>query len=177
MIEYVTEALYNTPWWVYVLFIYLFMIGIRATKTNVVSIKKLFIIPVIFTVLSIHTLLTTVEPVIINGITWAVSMGLGGFVGWMLVNRFKFKVDRPHWLIKVPGNWTTFILIMIIFVSKYAFGYAIGDDPTITQSVPFDILLLIVSGLCTGTFVGRALCYLSKFYTQSSENLEDQVII
>lgn len=158
-------ALSNTPWWVYALFIYLVMIGIKASNTRVISIKKLFIIPVIFTYLSIHTLITSFDIHVLEVSIWGSAILIGTLFGWAEVFRQHrhIKVDKTKHLIQVPGSWMTLILILVIFASKYYFGYELDQDPELIHQNAFEYSMLIVSGICTGLFIGRALCYLNKY--------------
>ena len=92
------ETLTHTPWWVYLLFFYLLKIGYDATKTRVVSLRKLFILPTIFLAISINTLLTSfyLSPATI--IFYLISLLLGVCAGWLLVR----GVDPRTWPCETP---------------------------------------------------------------------------
>ena len=161
----------QTPWWVYVLFIYLVQRGISASKTQVVSIKKLTILPLVFVALSIHTLMTSfhVNAMVIG--VWLASIILGSIIGWLLICQHQFKIDRKNWLIQLPGSWMTLILILAIFISKYYFSYQLGSDPELANQTGFEFSMLGITGICTGLFVGRLVCYFYKLYTYDSVDL------
>ena len=161
----------QTPWWVYVLFIYLVQRGISASKSQVVSIKKLTILPVVFIALSIHTLMTAFHVNTAAILVWFASIAVGSAIGWLLVCRHQFKVDRKKLLIQLPGSWVTLILILAIFVSKYYFSYQIGSDPALENQTGFEFSMLAISGICTGLFIGRLLCYFHKLWTCESVDL------
>ena len=101
------EALIHTPWWVYLLFLYLLKVGFDATKTRVVSLKKLFILPSIFLTISINSLITSfrLSPSTIGVYLFSLLFGIGG--GWLLVRNVNLKFDLQRVLIQLPGNWTT----------------------------------------------------------------------
>jgi len=156
------QALTHTPWWVYLLFFALLKVGFDALKVRVIPLKKLIVLPMVFLVLSINTLITSVQ---INPSTlsaYSLSLLLGSLGGWLLVRKLDLKFDKRRGLVKLPGTWTTLILIMIIFSSKYYFGYAKAIDPTRVQDTLFEITMLSVSGISTGLFLGRLICYLLK---------------
>src|SRR3990167_5328578 len=113
----------QTPWWVYVLFIFLVQRGLVASKPQVISIIKLTILPIVFIALSVHTLMTAFHVNATVIVAWLVSVILGSVIGWFLIRNHEFKVDRKNLLIRLPGSWITLILILIIFVSKYYFEY------------------------------------------------------
>lgn len=165
------QIVINTPWWVYLLAMYLIKIGINATKTRMVSLKKLFLMPLIFILMSVHTL---IEYFTMNSFAISVlgfAMGIGILLGWLQVFRYSLKVDRQRALIQIPGTWSTLGVIVIIFTAKYYFGYKLALDPTLAKEMNFAISLLGVSGVCTGLFLGRLGCYLYRFKTLPSTML------
>ena len=145
--------------------------GIKASKLQVISIKKLTIVPLVFIALSIHTVMTAfhVNAMVIS--VWLASIILGSIIGWLLVRNHQFKVDRKKLLIQLPGSWLTLILILAIFVSKYYFSYQLGSDPALANQTSFEFSMLGITGICTGLFVGRLLCYFHKLWTCESVDL------
>ena len=169
MVIYETVA--HTPWWVFVLLGYLIFIGIKSSKDSTVSIYKLAILPVVFFFLSIETLVTHFDINLLSLGTWSLSMAGGILIGVLLVIRQKILVDREHKLLRLPGSWTTLILVLTIFVGKYYCGYALSQDSGATINTSTEILVLAISGLCSGSFVGRMLPYLYRLYKQPSVDL------
>ncbi len=169
--EIIWQIIIHTPWWVYLLLIYLIRVGIRASKTRIVTLKKLFIIPLIFTFLSVHTLITSFSLSVFTVTIWVVAILIGAILGWFQIYRYKLKVDRQHLLIQVPGTWSIMILIVIIFATKYYFGYELAVDPKLVEQTGFEFAVLAVSGVCTGLFIGRLVCYLYRLRTAPSIDL------
>jgi len=173
MMSTITAFLEQTPWWVYLLFFYLIKLGIGASKTSVVPLKKLVILPLIFTVLSIHTMIVSFQVTAAVVEVWFASILLGTFFGYVLVRNYVFRVDKKKYLIELPGNWITLILVLAIFVSKYYFGYAMSMDPTVVHNTHFEFIMLSVSGIITGLFIGRLICYLNEFRVGKSVELTE----
>jgi hypothetical protein len=167
------EALSHTPTWVYILFVYLLWVGFKASKTRIISLKKLFIIPAIFTYMSINTLVTAFNIQIFEVSVWSSSILIGISIGWIDVYRkyTQIKVDKQKHLIEVPGTWVTLSLILIIFTSKYYFSYELAVDPTLSNQTWFEVSMLTVSGICTGLFIGRLLSYLYKYAKSNHTSL------
>lgn len=163
--ETIWQFLINTPWWVYVLFIFLIKIGFQASKSRVVSLKKLFIIPAVFTFMSVHTLLTAVKPDYFAISSWSLAVLVGILLGYWQVYRYNVQVDKKQWLIRLQGTWSTLIVILIIFGTKYYFSYALAVDPQRASQTAFEFSMLAVSGACTGLFIGRLICYLYRMKT------------
>lgn len=173
MLQQIYNAALQTPWWVYVLFIYLVKIGFEASKPTVVSLIKMFILPVIFTAMSIHTIMTSfqIAPTVL--ITWVGSIIIGCLAGWILVRNQEIQIDRQHLLLHLPGTWLTLIFVLIIFASKYYFGYELAADPQLIHQTGFEFSMLFVSGACTGLFIGRAGFYTYLVYTRPSIDLSE----
>lgn len=167
----IIAAATQTPWWVYLIFIVLIKRGITASKPQVVSMQKLIILPLVFIALSIHTVVTAfhVNSTIIG--IWLVSILFGTLAGWLLVCKHQFKVDKKNYLIQLPGSWVTLILILLIFASKYYFGYEISADPALLKQTGFEFSLLGVTGICTGLFIGRVLFYFYQIKIGQSVDL------
>jgi hypothetical protein len=162
--ETIYQTLLHTPAWVYLLFAYLMWRGINALQTQVRALKKLFILPIIFVIMSIHTLISEISISGLAVITWTAAIGCGIGLGWLQIVRLTLAVDREHCLIRIPGSWFTLLIILVIFVTKYYFNFKIAVDGTALKHAGFIMSFLFVSGISTGLFVGRLSCYLSRFY-------------
>lgn len=155
---YVYESLINTPWWVYVIFFYLLKVGLSARQTREVSLIKLFIVPALMTVLSIETFYQSGDFTLLNTLAWLASIGVGTAFGWWFMRKLAFEIQREQKTVRLPGTWMTLIVLMIIFWSKYAFGYALGMEPSLARNLTFTLSMLTVSGLFTGFLLGRVAC-------------------
>lgn len=169
--ETVWHAAINTPWWVYILFAVLLRFGYQTTKTRVVSVNKLFIIPLIFLAMSIHTIVTSVPFNLLNVGMWTISLILGIGLGWWQISHSAIKVDKKHNLLQLPGNWSTMLLIFTIFATKYYFGYQLAVHPYRVSHLGFDISVVAISGILAGMFIGRLLCCLWRVNNDSQTNL------
>lgn len=167
----VQQIIMGTPWWVYALFIYLIWIGINASKARIIALKKLFIVPIIFGFMSVHTLMTSFQMTSFTIMTWSAAILLGAALGWIQIYRHALKIDKIHYLVRVPGTWSTLIFILIIFATKYYFGYELSVDPKLAEQSLFEFSMLAISGVFTGLFIGRLICYLYRFKTNSSVDL------
>ena len=158
--EALISALKGTPWWVYVLFFYLLFIGIKALKPHVFSLKKIFILPLIFAVWSIWQLIAKYQS-FFDIVIWATFIFIGYIAGWGLTQHLKIRADKKKLLIAVPGSYLTLILILVIFGTRYFFGYYYATHQETGPMI--HMANLIAKGLITGMFVGRAAAMLKKF--------------
>lgn len=173
MIETIWQVAKQTPWWVYVLFFALLNIGIKASKTGVVSLIKLSIAPIIFTIMAIETLLNNLALDSFVVSIFAATLLLGVVLGWLQVAFQTLRFDKRQHLIEVPGTWTVMWVILIIFSTKYYFGYALSEDPNIIQNTYFEVAFIGVTAVCTGLFIGKLLCYIKRMLTEPQSDLSD----
>ncbi len=164
------NALKGTPWWVYALFIYLVVVGIKTLKPQIVSLKKIFILPLIFIVWSLLALGGKLS-LGLDLSFWIPSFILGIFVGWGLTRSLRIKADKKKALIKVPGGPLTLVLILVVFGVKYYFGYTYATDPEARMNFNTVAADLTSSGIITGMFFGRLFCYLSKWRNSPHQDL------
>lgn len=170
MLGTIGEFLSQTPWWVYVIFIYLFIVGKKALHPRVIPFSKMLILPLFFAVWSAYSLYTVFNSPL-DIVYWAISIILGAAIGWIMTAPYEIKADKEKFLIWLPGTRSTFVLVMVIFAVKYFFGYLYATDPHAQKNVYIYSIDLITSGFITGMFIGKALCLWSKFKTADHTNL------
>lgn len=165
------HLLSDTPWWVYVIFIILINVGVKSIKNQVIPLGKLFIMPAVFTAFSLHTLISSVAFNYVNIAVWLGSLLLMAVVGWLQIARYPIKVDRENYLLKLPGTWSTLLIVLLIFAIKYYFGYQLASKPELLGEPAFEMSLLAVTGFCTGYFLGKLSCYIFRFIKEPSVDL------
>src|SRR5579872_3435136 len=110
----------GAPWWVYVLFVYLMYIGFKSTKARTVSAKRMILFPLIFVVWSLFRLYLNVDlghPSLIA--YWCIFLIAGAYCGMKEVHSWKLHIDPHKGLITIPGNYSTLVLVLLIFVLKF----------------------------------------------------------
>lgn len=144
----------NIPWWVFVLFVFLVINGLKSTQPRTISLKRLLILPTILTLWNIVWLTERVHEQYHLLIFWVGGLALGAFLGWLSVRSYEVRVDRRLQLITLPGTWFTLILILFIFAIRFFFNYNYEVHPNLAfHFYKADALL---SGLTTGVFIGRS---------------------
>lgn len=156
------QILSGAPWWVWVLLLILGQIGIKALKPRTVSIQRMVLFPIFFILWSIYGLYGNVmkeSPSLV--VWWIISIAVGAYLGFKEVHSWHFHVDRKKGLITIPGNWSTLVLILLIFVLKFFWGYYYST----LHDVPYSIYLADTcsSGVVTGFFVGRAFFFSRRY--------------
>ncbi len=157
------EILKGTPTWVYALFCYLTFVGLKASAPQVIALKKLFILPVIFTVWSFYTLVTKFPVTMYTSTVWSFSVLAGYYLGWYLNRPSIIQADKLKRLIALPASWVPLISFFLIFAAKYFFGYTYAMHPEAKLNFLYYGPHIALSGIISGIFIGKLLCFYHKY--------------
>ena len=102
---------------------------------------------------------------------WAVAAAVGLYGGWLIVSRLALAYDKDRFLVRLPGTWSTVVVIVLVFSSKFYLGYTAATDPT-HVGTGMNLLALAVSGFGTGVVTGRVVGYFYRFLSSTSVRLE-----
>lgn len=158
--ELLIEIFKQTPWWVYALFAGLMLIGLRATQPRIMTVKKLWLLPLVFTVWNLVWLEERVHGHYSLIVFWLIGLSFGGFFGWLTIRRWVVKAVRSD-SISLPGTWSTLILILLVFVIRYFFIFNYETHPEAASHLFLSDAL--ISGSITGIFIGRAVGLILKY--------------
>lgn len=147
----------DTPTWVYILFIFLVYMGIKARRPQVMPFAKVFILPLVFVFMSWHMLERIAMQNFLQFILGMLALIVGVGLGWWYITQFTIKVDKKHRLIEMPGTWSILIIVLFVFISNYYFQVVMHAQPLIAKQSWFIICMLVILGTAKGYFVGRAL--------------------
>jgi hypothetical protein len=98
-------------------------------------------------------------------LVWIIFLSLGAYLGVMEVRNWKISKDRQKAELTIPGNYSTLVLILLIFILKFFYGYFYATHTAISYWIYFwDIL---TSSLVTGFFIGRAWVFFRRYQSKS----------
>jgi hypothetical protein len=167
----IVQIIAGTPWWVWILFVLLLWIGVRALKTSAAPFWRLLILPAVFFVWGVVGVVTR-YPISATSLgLWLVAFALGGGLGVLIAANIAVRADKTHGLIEIPGNKFTLVLILVIFATKYAFGVLQGMEPGILADPRYFVADLGVSGLLAGVWTGRLAGLRRKYRAARDVNL------
>ena len=170
-VEYVWRILADTPWWVWVLFVFLVIRGIKSLRPATAPVWRFAIVPAVFLVWGIATLVDDFGLTALSVGTYLVALAIGAAAGWALMAPVPVRADRAHGLVAVPGGPATLILILVVFVVKYTFGVWQGMDPQVVGHVWFLLADCGISGIVAGMFIGRFANLWRKYRAAPEESL------
>jgi hypothetical protein len=169
--EAIRLALVNTPLWVWALLVLLIAIGARALRPTTASFPRLAILPGIFFIWGLTTLVRTFSPAPVSAGAWVGGLAVGVGIGRLLVMRIAVRADKARGVLYLPGTPMNLVLILLIFMTKYGFAYKMATKPALVADPTLMVASLGLSGLLTGMLVGRFLGLWLKYRTAAHETL------
>lgn len=169
--NFVWIALNETPTWVYIVFALIVFMGIKASKAHTLPLVKLFVAPVVFSYLTVDTIIHYVKFDLSIVALLLLFASVGATIGYFYVRSLSVQIDKEHKLVSLPGSWSVLVVGMLIFAIKYYYGYALAQDPGLLENTIYEVIYLLVSGICSGIFIGKVLKVLALFCTEESVDL------
>jgi len=157
----IIDILSGTPPWVWLVFGYLIIIGIRALRPATVSFYQIIIPVAIFSPWSFHAVISLFSSSLMSIVTWIGGLLLGIHLGISLFSR-GITVDRTKMVAHLPGSPRTLILYLIFFCMKYAMRASLAINPELAQSFAFMLIDVGTSATISGIFLGRLFFVMRK---------------
>jgi hypothetical protein len=133
---------------------YILYVGIQALNERIVSIPKLFIIPIVLIALRYKVILTD------SAILCVLSICIGTGLGFWITSKNAGLILKDINSVKLLGSYITLVLLVSFFALKYAFGYlSATHNPIAVEYADIEVLM---SSLLTGYFLGRGFYYLYR---------------
>ncbi len=150
------QILTNTPPWVWVLLLALLWLGWSQTRARSASLRRITLMPLAMTGLSLYGTLTAfgAEPLVM--LTW---LGAGGVMATLVVQQALPQAthyDSETRRFALPGSWVPLMLILGIFMTKYVVGAVTAMQPALTRDVSFSLGFGALNGVFSGVFLARA---------------------
>jgi hypothetical protein len=151
----IQQIITNTPIWVWVLLAYLLFIGIRALRPGTAPLWRIAIMPMIFFVWGLASLYSMHGLGLSRVLPWAVALVAGIAIGMLIASLQPIRADKTRHLVRTAGGPLTLILIVLIFTTKYEFGFLQATQPALFAEPRFWLSEIAISGVLAGMFVGR----------------------
>lgn len=157
------DILLGTPWWVYAIFTYLMIIGIKSLQDHKVLLYRLLIVPVIFVGWSIYSISVRygLKPLFVS--VWLLTFVIGIVLGWLLLYR-GIKVDKKTLTAHIPGSWFPLVCYVLFFSIKYFIGFTYALSPETKGMAIFWLTDIVSSGILSGMFNGRIFHIMRQYW-------------
>jgi hypothetical protein len=154
----VTGILQNTPYWVWGVFVLLLVVGLSQTRTRSVSRILVLVLPVVMVPLSFFAVAASFGIKPLPVIAWTL-----GIAAALALNSFIFhapadvRYQRDAGKFEIPGSWVPLILMMVIFLARFAIGFTQATNPALVGTDAFAGIVSAILGICSGLFIARAM--------------------
>jgi|GEM_PF-2791810 len=159
LFDYIYQSLIHIPWLVFLIFVYFLFIGIKALKDRTVPIYQYSILPIALSV----WIFSEMRGFNFCNFMSIIGLSFGQAFSPFLISYGDIKIDHQNNMITLPGSATTLILLMLIFVIKYAFWYLYALNPFFIA--PYAYLETTLFAFISGVFIGR-LVHILRVYTK-----------
>jgi hypothetical protein len=161
----------HTPLWVWAILAFLISRGMQASRDREVPLRSVFIIPVVMLVLALQGMANAFGISVFTVLPWAVGAIAGSAFAWSRSGGGKVRVLEGGATVFLRGSWAPLILMLAIFVTKYAVAVMLAVQPALHGSLAFSAVVCAAYGVFNGLFnanVLRVLSQLGKAQTQPS---------
>lgn len=151
------QTLEETPWFVYLIFIYVVYMGFRSLHPRIVKFWHIFPLPLVLIFWSLTISSGRWDRSFLSLGVGLGCVAIGTLVGWWVLSFYKVRIDRSRGTIMLPGSKWILALALSFFAVRYYFGYLYAT----TMFIPphFVLIDFAISGFLIGNFIGRALRY------------------
>jgi hypothetical protein len=167
----IVQIIANTPLWVWALLAFLLFIGVRALRPATAPLWRIALLPAAFFVWGLSSHYQMHGLGLGKVLPWVAALAGGTAVGMVIANLQPIRVDKVRQLVHTAGGPLTLVLILLIFATKYAFGYLHATRPNLFAEPRFWVAEIAVSGVLAGMFVGRFAGLLRQYRTAPHEDL------
>ncbi|HCN97917.1 MULTISPECIES: hypothetical protein [Leclercia] len=163
MIDFVSGVLIHTPFWVYLILLFLISRGIKARRPATVALEKLAIIPAIFLLWDIYDLLVFRKLTLATGSLWLVGLLSGAAMGYILIKRTAVARAAAPRSIYREADYSALPFMMLAFAVKYVLGVMSAIAPDVLLRPGVSAFAIITGGLFAGVFVGKFVRYVRVY--------------
>ncbi len=151
-----SQILTQTPPWVYALFAGLLAFGLLQTRNRKVNRYLAYLLPAGMIALSLSGVQSSFGLAPLPVALWAAGLILVGFAGYKLFPNTQVRFDPATNAFFIPGSWCPLVVIMAIFVTKYAVAVMTAMKSEAVHGPAFAVALSLAYGCFSGYFAARA---------------------
>lgn len=145
------QIISHTPPWVFLIFLYVTAMSLRAARERTASLPRLLAVPVLFILLGLSGLLSRQSLNLLVGLDWLAALGAGAALAAFIGRPVVLAIDRENRRVTLAGSWAPVIRVTAIFAAKYTLGVMMAVRPDLRESLAFADAA--VSGFSAGYFL------------------------
>jgi hypothetical protein len=157
------QIILHTPVWVWAILAFLVYRGMLASIDRETTIRQVLILPLVLLALSIQGIASTFGANGTAGLSWFACAVVGSVLTWLLFRRDSIAAHPGRGVIFQRGSWMPMMLMMGIFLTKYAVAVLLAMQPQRGQDALFVASVCGLYGVFNGIFIGRLLRIMSEY--------------
>ncbi|MBM6384098.1 MAG: hypothetical protein JSY10_08895 [Paenibacillus sp.] len=145
----VQQIIVNTPTWVWMLLVALFILGIKNSQERAVNLAKMFVAPLIFMIWGLWTITTSFSHIGVTLTSYVIFIVPGFLIGYILNKNFQaFYIKNSTFYKKT--SYLPLVIVLLNFVVKYGLNVML----VFYHSDLFHVVYSSANGLTVGLFFG-----------------------
>lgn len=148
------EALSHTPPWVFAVLVALLLLGYLQSRNRTVTRGRLLLLPVAMLGFSLYGIIASFGPAPLPLLAWAVGFVTVALLGATRLQTAARQIAPGVFL--VAGSWWPLALMMGVFFTRYAIGYAAARELPMVIEPWFVGAASALLGVFSGAFLARA---------------------
>jgi len=146
----------HTPTYVWAILGFLVHRGVAASRDRNVTVREIFILPAVMLALGLQSTANGFGLESPGGAAWLAGLAAGVALMWWNAGN-GFALDRGAGMVRLCGSWLPMVLMMTIFVGKFAMAVALASQPALRSSLAFALPACATFGALSGAFMARPL--------------------
>jgi len=153
----IAQILINTPVWVWGLLAALLALGFSQVRSRSASAARIVLMSLGLGAFSLYGTISAfgASPAVLG--SWLVTALVLVLVVTQLPVPAGARYDSASRQFQLPGSWIPMVLIMGIFLTKYAVGVSLVMHPELKSHADFSLAIGTLYGAFSGIFAGRAI--------------------
>jgi len=129
------------------------------------------VMPAVFTAGGLYELVRLFPLDMQTVLLWSGAIAIGAILGLLIERMRPMRVDRQQRLITMGGSGTTLVMMITFLMLNFIINAVAGSGSAIFGTPWFLFISVGMSGVITGAFIGRPLCWWLAWMSQSNEDL------
>lgn len=153
------QSVANTPFWMYLFFLYVIAFTYRTTKPQIVPYTAVKLAPLGVATLAIICMFTFLQVTITNLAYLITALAAGFIIGWIQYRIKNIKADADSKTIHLPGTYVLCITVCCAIFAKFYYSYTpdYADFNITLGSIAnaYSDKIMVLLGLSCGLMIGR----------------------
>ncbi|HSV36339.1 MAG TPA: DUF6622 family protein [Ramlibacter sp.] len=149
------QILTNTPVWVWGLLAALLVLGFSQARARTASVARIALLPLGLGAFSLWGTISAfgASPAVLG--SWAAATIALLLIVTQMTLPAGVRYDSARRQFALPGSWVPLVLILGIFITKYAVGVSLVMRPELRLDGTFTLAIATLYGVFSGIFAGR----------------------